>query len=44
MEDRRTKGRDAPESEARFRPKIANLHRETDYWFWADNPFSGTPS
>ncbi len=31
------------ESEARFRPKIPNLHRQTDYWFWADNPFSGTP-
>jgi hypothetical protein len=30
------------ESEARFRPKLANLERLDDYWSWADNPFSGT--
>jgi hypothetical protein len=30
------------ESEARFRPKLANLERLDEYWKWADNPFSGT--
>jgi hypothetical protein len=30
------------ESEARFRPKLANLERLAEYWHWADNPFSGT--
>jgi hypothetical protein len=30
------------ESEARFRPKLAELERLPDVWNWADNPFSGT--
>ena len=30
------------ESEARFRPKLAQLERLPDVWNWADNPFSGT--
>lgn len=30
------------ESEARFRPKLEKLTRLDEYWFWADNPFSGT--
>ncbi len=30
------------ESEARFRPKLEELTRLDEYWFWADNPFSGT--
>lgn len=30
------------ESEARFRPKLPDLKRLDEYWFWADNPFSGT--
>jgi hypothetical protein len=30
------------ESEARFRPKLANLERLDEYWAWADNPHSGT--
>jgi hypothetical protein len=30
------------ESEARFRPKLPELKRLEEYWFWADNPFSGT--
>jgi hypothetical protein len=30
------------ESEARFRPKLATLDRQDDYWYWADNRFSGT--
>ena len=30
------------ESEARFRPKLETLERRDDYWYWADNPFSGT--
>jgi hypothetical protein len=30
------------ESEARFRPKLAQLERLPDVWSWADNPFSGT--
>jgi hypothetical protein len=32
------------ESEARFRPKLPNLERLPEFWNWADNPFSGTPS
>jgi hypothetical protein len=37
------KGEDArKESEARFRPKLAELKRLPDVWSWADNPFSGT--
>lgn len=31
------------ESEARFRPKLAELKRRPEVWSWADNPFSGTP-
>ena len=30
------------ESEARFRPKLAELDRLEQVWSWADNPFSGT--
>jgi hypothetical protein len=30
------------ESEARFRPKIEGLVRLDEYWYWADNAFSGT--
>lgn len=30
------------ESEARFRPKLAELTRLDEFWLWADNPFSGT--
>ena len=30
------------ESEARFRPKLEGLERLDEYWYWADNPFSGT--
>ena len=30
------------ESEARFRPKLEELTRLDEHWFWADNPFSGT--
>ncbi len=30
------------ESEARFRPKLDDLKRLDEYWFWADNPYSGT--
>jgi hypothetical protein len=30
------------ESEARFRPKLAELKRLREVWSWADNPFSGT--
>jgi hypothetical protein len=30
------------ESEARFRPKLAELKRLPEVWSWADNPFSGT--
>jgi len=30
------------ESEARFRPKLAELKRRPEVWSWADNPFSGT--
>jgi hypothetical protein len=30
------------ESEARFRPKLAQLQRLPGEWSWADNPFSGT--
>jgi hypothetical protein len=30
------------ESEARFRPKLKRLERLTEFWNWADNPFSGT--
>ena len=30
------------ESEARFRPKLDELKRLDEYWFWADNQFSGT--
>jgi hypothetical protein len=30
------------ESEARFRPKLTALERESHYWLWADNTFSGT--
>ncbi|HJR64235.1 MAG TPA: hypothetical protein VJ803_11090 [Gemmatimonadaceae bacterium] len=30
------------ESEARFRPKLRGLERQSDSWNWADNPFSGT--
>lgn len=30
------------ESEARFRPKLAQLDRLSDFWSWAENPFSGT--
>ena len=30
------------ESEARFRPKLKHLERLEEYWFWADNAFSGT--
>jgi hypothetical protein len=30
------------ESEARFRPKLAQLDRRSEVWSWADNPFSGT--
>ena len=29
-------------SEARFRPKLAQLDRRDEFWRWADNPFSGT--
>jgi hypothetical protein len=30
------------ESEARFRPKLANLERLDEYWRWNNNPFLGT--
>ena len=30
------------ESEARFRPKLEHLERLSEYWNWADSPFSGT--
>ena len=30
------------ESEARFRPKLEHLERLSEYWSWADSPFSGT--
>ena len=30
------------ESEARFRPKIKKLDREKEYWWWQQNPFTGT--
>src|SRR5262245_15397353 len=30
-------------SEARFRPKLANLHRAGEPWRWTDNPFVGAP-
>jgi hypothetical protein len=36
----RTEGR--KESEARFRPKLAEFERLPEVWSWADNPFSGT--
>ena len=35
-------GIERKESEARFRPKLAELERLPDTWHWADNPFSGT--
>jgi hypothetical protein len=37
-------GEDEPriESEARFRPKLESLERLDEYWYWADNTFSGT--
>jgi hypothetical protein len=38
-------GADQPvsrQSEARFRPKLAELQREEQPWKWVDNPFSGT--
>ena len=35
-------GIERKESEARFRPKLAELERLPDTWYWADNPFSGT--
>ena len=28
-------------SEARFRPKLANLHRVNEPWHWSENPFVG---
>src|SRR5436190_16424469 len=31
------------ESEARFRPKLSALKRLDEFWYWPDNPFSGTP-
>jgi len=30
------------ESEARFRPKIKDLERLKEYWWWQQNPFVGT--
>lgn len=30
------------EPEARFRPKLAELTREKEFWKWSENPFSGT--
>lgn len=30
------------ESEARFRPKLRGLERQSEGWNWADNPFSGS--
>ena len=36
------RGEPRRESEARFRPKLEELTRLDEYWFWADNPFSGT--
>ena len=35
-------GEPRKESEARFRPKLAQLERLPEDWSWADNPFSGT--
>ena len=34
-------GKTTRESEARFRPKLANLKHVKDYWRWSDNPFLG---
>jgi len=34
-------GRQARESEARFRPKLARLDRAREYWRWAENQFLG---
>ena len=34
-------GRQERESEARFRPRIARLDHQRQYWRWADNPFLG---
>jgi len=28
---------------ARFRPKLARLDRQKEYWRWAENPFMGAP-
>lgn len=35
-------GEQKVESEARFRPKLKDLHRERGFWLWEDNPFLGT--
>ena len=38
----RNDGETERQSEARFRPKLADLQRLEAVWSWADNPFSGT--
>jgi hypothetical protein len=35
-------GEEKVESEARFRPKLKDLHRQDGFWLWEDNPFLGT--
>jgi hypothetical protein len=35
-------GKEKVESEARFRPKLKDLKRLDDYWYWEDNPYIGT--
>jgi hypothetical protein len=35
-------GKEKVESEARFRPKLDDLHRLDKYWLWEDNQFLGT--
>ena len=35
-------GQQRKESEARFRPKLKELERLKEYWWWQQNPFVGT--